>query len=278
MKLFKNKFFIVSLTVAVVLAALTSTFAAMGYNGLARNVIGVIATPFRLLGTVFVDAGEGFSKYFTSIDRLTEENRALAEENRELREQIERAARLEQENQRLRAYLAMKSSYPSLALEEGMVIGREASNYVTVFTLNRGTVHGIGMDMAVITAEGIVGSVSEVGLTWCKVSTVLETSRSVGVYLPRTNAAGILSGDFTLKEQGLCKLTFVDTDPKTADIQPGDRVLSSGLGSVYPPDLTVGEVVSVEIDPASRTLVATVRPLVDFAQPDYFMIVTGYQK
>jgi rod shape-determining protein MreC len=132
--------------------------------------------------------------------------------------------------------------------------------------------------MPVVTEDGIVGCVSEVGLTWCKVSTLLETARSVGVYLPRNNVGGILSGDHSMRGDGLCKLTFVDVDAKNADVQPGDAVYSSGIGSVYPADMKVGEVVSVEIDNASRTLVASVRPTVDFSQPDYMMIITGYQK
>ncbi|MBE6634035.1 MAG: rod shape-determining protein MreC [Ruminococcaceae bacterium] len=278
MKIFQNKFFIVCLCVAVAVAGISSTLSIMGYNGLLRNALGVIATPFRLVGTAFVNAWEGFTVYFGSIGELTEQNQQLKDQNAALQEQLERAERLEQENQRLRAYLAMKAEYPSLSFEEGMVIGREASNHVTVLTLNRGTVHGIETNMAVITKEGIVGCVSEVGLTWCKVSTLLETARSVGVYLPRNNAAGILSGDYSMKNDGLCKLTFVDMDAKNADVQPGDTVYSSGLGSVYPPDLKVGEVVSVEVDNASRTLIALVRPAVDFSEPDYFMIITGYQK
>ena len=278
MKLFHNRFFIVCLCVAVTLSGVTSTLAIMGYNGLVRNILGTVATPFQWIGTVVTNAIEGFSGYFSSVDMLREENEALAEENRLLREQLERAELLEKENQRLRDYLSMKAEYPSFSFEEGMVIGREASNFITVLTLNRGSVHGIEQNMAVVTPEGIVGCVSEVGLTWCKVSTLLETARSVGVYLPRNNATGILGGDYSMKMDGLCKLTFVDVDVKNADVQPGDAVYSSGIGSVYPPELKVGEIVSVEIDNASRTLIATVRPTVDFSEPDHMMIITGYQR
>ena len=115
------------------------------------------------------------------------------------------------------------------------------------------------------------------GLTWCKVSTILETARSVGVYLPRNNAGGILSGDFSMRGDGLCKLTFVDGDVKNLDVQPGDVVYSSGIGSVYPADVKVGVVESVQIDSVSRTLIASVRPAVNFTEPDYMMIVTGYK-
>ena len=278
MKLFHNRFFIVCLCVAVTLSGVTSTLAIMGYNGLVRNILGTVATPFQWIGTVVTNAIEGFSGYFSSVDMLREENEALAEENRLLREQLERAELLEKENQRLRDYLSMKAEYPSFSFEEGMVIGREASNFITVLTMNRGSVHGIEQNMAVVTPDGIVGCVSEVGLTWCKVSTLLETARSVGVYLPRNNATGILSGDYSMKMDGLCKLTFVDVDVKNADVQPGDAVYSSGIGSVYPPELKVGEIVSVEIDNASRTLIATVRPTVDFSEPDHMMIITGYQR
>ena len=278
MKIFQNKFFIVCLCVAVVISGASSTLALMGHGGVVRNAVGTIATPFRLVATVFTNAAEGFGKYFHSIQSLQEQNLALIEENKDLKERLERAELVENENQRLRDYLSMKGEYPSFSFEEGMVIGREASNYVTVLTLNRGTIHGIEKNMAVITEDGIVGCVSEVGLTWCKVSTILETARSVGVYLPRNNAGGILSGDFSMRAEGMCKLTFVDADVKNIDVQPGDAVYSSGIGSVYPADVKVGEVVSVQIDSASRTLVASVSPTVDFSEPDYMMIITGYQR
>ncbi len=278
MRIFQNKFFIVCLCVAIVVSGITSTFALMGYRSLSRNIVGTLATPFRLVATLMTNAVGGFGKYFSSIDELTEQNEALKQENAALKEQISQSGLIEKENDRLRDYLSMKSEYPSFSFEEGMVIGREASNYVTVLTLNRGTIHGVEENMPVVTKEGIVGCVSEVGLTWCKVSTILETARSVGVYLPRNQASGILSGDYSMRVDGLCKLTFVEVDAKNADVQPGDAVYSSGMGSVYPPDLKVGEIVSVEIDNVSRTLIASVRPTVNFSEPDYMMIITGYQK
>ncbi len=278
MKLFKNKFFIVCLTVAVAVAVLMSVFSLMGYRALVRNVLGTVATPFRAIGNLFCGAVEGFGKHFQSIDALEKKNAELEEENRALRERIEQAERLEAENERLRDYLGMKAAYPTFTLEEGTVIGHEGENYLTVLTLNRGSIHGIQVNMAVITKDGIVGCVSEVGLTWCKVSTILEDARSVGVLAPRSGASGILSGEYTYRENGTCRLTFLDNDARSADVRVGDRIETSGLGSVYPAGLTVGQVTDMRADAATRSLIATVKPTVDLSSLSYVMIITGYQE
>lgn len=278
MKLFKNKFFIVCLSVAVAVAVLMSVFSLMGYRALVRNVLGTVATPFRAIGNLFCGAVEGFGKHFQSIDALEKKNAELEEENRTLREQIEQAERLEAENERLRDYLGMKAAYPTFTLEEGTVIGHEGENYLTVLTLNRGSIHGIQVNMAVITKDGIVGCVSEVGLTWCKVSTILEDARSVGVLAPRSGASGILSGEYTYRENGTCRLTFLDDDARSADVRVGDRIETSGLGSVYPAGLTVGQVTDMRADAATRSLIATVKPTVDLSSLSYVMIITGYQE
>ena len=278
MKLFKNKFFIVCLTVAVAVAVLMSVFSLMGYRALVRNVLGTVATPFRAIGNLFCGAVEGFGKHFQSIDALEKKNAELEEENRALRERIEQAERLEAENERLRDYLGMKAAYPTFTLEEGTVIGHEGENYLTVLTLNRGSIHGIQVNMAVITKDGIVGCVSEVGLTWCKVSTILEDARSVGVLAPRSGASGILSGEYTYRENGTCRLTFLDDDARSADVSVGDRIETSGLGSVYPAGLTVGQVTDMRADAATRSLIATVKPSVDLSSLSYVMIITGYQE
>lgn len=278
MKLFKNKFFIVCLSVAVAVAVLMSVFSLMGYRALVRNVLGTVATPFRAIGNLFCGAVEGFGKHFQSIDALEKKNAELEEENRALREKIEQAERLEAENERLRDYLGMKAAYPTFTLEEGTVIGHEGENYLTVLTLNRGSIHGIQVNMAVITKDGIVGCVSEVGLTWCKVSTILEDARSVGVLAPRSGASGILSGEYTYRENGTCRLTFLDDDARSADVRVGDRIETSGLGSVYPAGLTVGQVTDMRADAATRSLIATVKPSVDLSALSYVMIITGYQE
>ena len=259
---------------AVVLCAVPSTFAMMGYRELSRNIVGTLTFPFRWCVTSIANAFEGFDRYFQSIDHLSEENENLRQENDSLQDQIERAELLEKENERLRAYLDMKQQYPSFQFEEGMVISYSAGNYITNFTLNRGTLHGIENNMPVVVPEGIVGYVTDVGLNWCMVTTIIETASSVGAYLPRTGATGIVSGDYALRHDGVCIMSYIEAD---ADIAVGDKVYSTGMGSVYPADLFIGEVISVSVDEYNRTPVATIQPTVDFSDLKYMMIITGYE-
>lgn len=275
MKLFQNKFFIICLCVAVVLCAVPSTLSLMGYRSLSKNIVGTVTMPFRWCITAVGNAFEGFGRYFEGIDAVNAENEALKEENRELESDLDRLERLEAENERLRAYLGMKEKYPSFTMEEGMIVSYSSGSYVTSFTLNRGTLHGIEVNMPAVVADGVVGYVTDVGLNWCMVSTVIETASSVGAYVPRSGATGIVSGDASLRYDGVCKLTYLEAD---ADIEVGDKVYSSGNGSVYPEGLLIGEVISVGVDEYSRALIATVKPAVDFSELQYMMIITGYEK
>ena len=274
MRIFQNKFFIICLCIALVLTIVPSVFAIMGYRSLAKNIVGTVTMPVRWVATTVGNAFEGFGKYFGSIKILNEKNQALIDENEALKEQLQNAELLEKENERLRDYLDMKNKYPSFAMEEGMVISHSSGNYITNFTLNRGTLHGIQTNMPVVTKDGIVGYVVEVGLNWCMVSTLIETATSVGAYIPRSEVVGIVSGDYSMRQEGNCKIGYIDA---AADVQVGDTVYSSGTGSVYPADLKIGTVTAIEVDEYNRTLVATVTPTVDFTSLKWVMVITGYQ-
>ena len=275
MRVFQNKFFLICLCIALVLTIVPSVFSVMGYRSLAKNIVGTVTMPVRWVATVVADSFEGFAKYFGNMKALNEENEALIEENEALKEQLANAELLERENERLRDYLDMKNQYPSFSMEEGMVISHSSGNYITNFTLNRGTLHGIAPNMPVVTKDGIVGYVVEVGLNWCMVSTLIETATSVGVYIPRSEVQGIVSGDYSMRQEGTCKISYIDAE---ADIQIGDDVYSSGAGSVYPADLKIGTVTAIEVNEYNRTLVVTVTPAVDFSQLKWVMIITGYEK
>lgn len=272
--LFQNKFFIICLCVAVVLAVVPSTFALMGYGGLAKNILGTVTFPVRWCFSAIADGFEGWSMYFESIDALKAQNDALESENRDMADRLENAELLENENERLRAYLGMKSKYPSFTFEEGMVISYSSGNYITTLTLNKGSIDGIEKNMPVVTPDGIVGYVSEVGLNWCMVSTLIETATSVGAYIPRSGEVGIVSGDYSMRYDGLCKVSYVNVD---ADIEVGDTVLSSGTGSVYPAGLEIGTVTAIDVDEYSRTIVATVKPSVEMKNMKWVMIITDYE-
>ena len=275
MKLFKNKFFIICLCIAVVLCAVPTTFSLMGYHSLSKNIVGTVTLPFRFVITSIGNGFEGFGRYFQSVNAVHERNEALQSELNEANQRLEEAKILEAENERLRAYLGMKEKYPSFTMEEGMVVSYSSTNYMTSFTLNKGTLHGIRVNMPVVTVDGIVGCVTEVGLNWCMVSSVIENASSVGAYIPRSGATGIVTGDASMKQEGICRMRYIEND---ADIQVGDRVLSNGNGVVYPADLPIGEVISVEVDEYSRARIANIKPYVDLNDLRYMMIITGYSE
>ena len=121
------------------------------------------------------------------------------------------------------------------------------------------------------------GYVSEAGLDWCRVVTVVETASSVGVYTDRTGAVGVAEGDPSLRNGGNCRMTYINAD---ADIRVGDLVYTSGSGSMYPSGLLLGTIVSIEADEGTRTLNAEIKPTVDFTsidRIDRLVIICGYE-
>ena len=276
MKFFRSKFFIICLCLALVMVLVPSAFAAFGRTDLLRSALVTVTKPFSWCGAQIADAVNGFTDIFTDYDRLKEENKALREELEAIKQQEYNAEVIQNENTWLKQYLKFHNEHPDYLLTDARIIARESGNYATVLTLNRGTVHGIKTNMAVITENGLFGYVKEAGLDWCRVVTVVETASSVGVYIDRSQVSGIAEGDLNLRNGGVCRMTYIAAD---ADIRVGDRVFTSGDGSMYPPDLFLGTVVSIEADEATRTLSATIQPAVDFNDLDHvdrLMIICGY--
>lgn len=276
MKFLKSKFFIICLLVAILLAATASALSMSGQTDILRGALGTIAKPFLWCGNIFSNAVNGFTDVFTEHDRLVAENQELRDQLEAMKNSSAEAEIYKAENMWLKEFLDLKSNRPEFTFTDARIISRESGNYSTVFMLNKGSIHGIKKNMAVITEDGVLGHVSEVGLDFCKVVSILESSSAVGVYAERSGASGVAKGDLNLKEEGKCVLTY----SADADIKIGDTVCTSGgSGSIYPDGLFLGEIVSIKADEVTRTLVAEVKAAVDLTDgklPQNVVIITGY--
>ena len=276
MKFLKSKFFIFTAAVAIVLALAASALAVFGRADLLRGAVGTIAKPFSWCGARISDAINGFTDVFTEYDRLVEENQRLKDELDEIKKNNYTSEVLKEENSWLKKYLSIKTENPAFVLTDAEVISREAGNYSTVLMLNRGSVHGIKRGMPVITYDGVLGHVTEIGLDFCKVVSIVESSSSVGVYVDRSKVQGVVKGDVELRESGLCTMTYT----AGSDVKVGDMVYTSGgSGSGYPDGLLLGEVTSITADEVTRTLTAEIKTAVDLTDgnaPNRVMIICGY--
>ena len=275
MKIFKNKFFISVLALALALCIFSAVFSVMGVSNNVKVIIGDIFSPVEQGIWKIKESLKGYAMYFSDMDSLIEENSQLKDEIADLKEKLNDATLTEEENRRLRDYISVKEAHGDFELTEALIIGSQANNYMSVIKINKGTDHGIAVNMPVIVSGGLVGCVSEVGSNWANVRIICETSSGVGGYISRSGEIGVVQGDITYRDSGVCKLTYLDID---ADVQIGDLVYTSGSGSIYPGGLLIGKVSSVGIDEYSRSKVATVTCAVDFDSLNYVMVVTSFDR
>ena len=275
MKFLKNKFFIIVLSIAIFVTVFTVTLSLMGVTDPIKDAVNSISVPFKYIVNLVSDSISGYMKYFSTIDSIDAENQALKDRLEELESLLVDADALKDENERLREYLEIKDQYPDFKLCEALIIGSEADNYSTVVTLNKGSNHGIEVGMPVIVKSGLVGSVCEVGNSWCRVRVISESSSGVGVCIARSGEIGIVEGDIALKDTGECYLRYLSSD---ADVEEGDLVYTSGIGGIYPEGLYVGRIKSVSIDKNLRTKTAVVSLAVDFEELKYLLVITGFEK
>lgn len=201
--------------------------------------------------------------------------RHLVRENDRLYLEISRLmaenARLEEyrlENTRLRKLLDFQATldYPTCAAQ---IVGRDPGNWLGTVTINKGTRHGVRKNMACATMEGLVGRVLSTTPRTATVLLILDPRSAVGGMVQRTRTLVLLEGDPA--RPGLCLVKSLTPE---CDVQVGDRVLSSGLGGVYPKGLVIGEIVEVMPGKYGVGRAAYLKPAVDFARLEEVLVIT----
>ena len=256
--------------VAVFLVVFYSVIAVLGAVTPGQHILGTLATPFRWVFSAVGNTVGGFGDYFTEFNNLRKENEELAARVGELEAKTAHVDDLEGENAWLREFLGMSEELKDYELVSAHIVGRETNSYMTVYTVNKGSAHGIERDMAVLSGGSIVGRVESVGLNWCKVTTILENASSVGAMCARSGARGVVDGSLGLRGEGRCAMNYIN---EFADIEVGDKIISSGEGSVYPYGFSIGTVVDKTLNESKRTISAVIEPDVDFDTITRVMLV-----
>ncbi len=276
---FKSKFFYVVAFLTLAAVIFPTVLCSMGHTAVLRSAVNTVFTPLRSLTYKIVESIDGYAAYIYEFDRLKEENAALKEENSSLKEEMYSYQELHEQYNWVSEYLELKMQHTDFKFTTASICGRESGSYYTVFMLDRGSDDGIEKNMTVITGDGVLGYISEVGKNWAKATSIMNHGTSVGVYDERSGEAGVLEGDYALSSNGICKMSFV---AQGADIRVGDRIVTGGYSSVYPRGLVVGYVESVEPDELSRGLTVYVKAAAfdidENSKISKVMVITSYEK
>jgi len=136
-------------------------------------------------------------------------NAELQREVNSLRARLADYDRMRHENEQFREILGVMEDRRDLVIEPAIVIARDPADRFYSFTIDKGTFNNVSVLDPVMTADGLVGYVSEVGMTWAKVITILDVAIDVGAYSSATRDIGVVTGSITLAQQGLCRMEFL---------------------------------------------------------------------
>jgi rod shape-determining protein MreC len=226
-----------------------------------------VSPPERVLQSSKTETGSVWSNYFNLI-HVRQENKDLQATIDRLR--LEQAALLEdaRQGQRLQAMLNFQQKYLYNTLS-AQVIGTSGSDQSRVFYIDKGKGEGLVRDMAVITADGIVGKVREVFPHTAQVLGINDQSAGAGVILESTRIRGILRGN----EFGQPQIVGLLADQR---IQPGEKVLTAGGDQIFPRGLPVGVVQKVVSDPDRDGFIEVViKPAAHLDSLDEVMVITS---
>lgn len=239
-----------------------------------ENGLATVLTPIE---SVAAKASKSISGFFKKVFSTTDadiENERLRAELAAREQQDTELNELRKENERLSSLLNYASSL-SLTSEQlctGKVIATSSGIWFRTITLDIGRSDGVDIDMAVIANEGLVGKVSEVGYNWCKVTCIIDSSSTVPIMVERTRdncmAMGVLDGK---SDEAELQLYYLPSD--RTNLTPGDTVITSGIGGIYPKGIMVGTITEVF---AEGEIHAIISPAVDFMHlEEVTVILTG---
>jgi rod shape-determining protein MreC len=261
-----------SLIALLIFGAILGYFLSFGAESTRKFQAGV----YQLIAP-FLTSGSGLQKQITSVqsglkslDELERENANLQVENRRLRATNQALRDVEREVNRLRHALSYKER-SLFKLVPAVVVARDSSTWWRTTTINRGTEDGVESDMPVVTDEGLVGKTTTVSANISVVLLISDENCRVACSIEGTREQGIVAGQRV--NTGVTPFLDLNFLSKQADLKPGQRVYTTGVGGVFPSGLLVGVVKSFRVRELDGQ--AQLTPGVDLAHLEDVFVVTG---
>ena len=186
---------------------------------------------------------------------LSRQIESLQQENDRLRFALRQTETIRRENDRLRGAVGWRAQAP-WRLRLARVIGQDPSNWWRSLWIDLGTREGVQPNQPVLTADGLVGRVAEVGFTRARVVLVGDPNCRFSAQVESSRDKGIISPDEASFDRQVVNFTYV---PTAVDLRPGTGVVTSGDGGLFPKGLSVGRIIDVQTNEFGLYLEARVR-------------------
>ncbi len=270
-------FFTTTIKIVLVAALLISVALAIVGNLIGKTpadvLVQTVLTPLRSGASALTMQAENFYNYIFRYEALEAENAALREQIAKMEEAAREADAVARENDRLRDLLAMDPASEGYDLVDAYIISWDPADWVSSFTINRGTNAGLDVGMCAITAnKEVVGLVTEVGPNYAVVRTVLDSSLQIAASVASSGYSGMVSGGYSAGWDGKLLMQYL---PTSSVLRNNDQVVTSG-STVYPRNLIIGYIVDAGMETAGAAKYAVLEPAADIKSLEQVFIVTEF--
>lgn len=204
------------------------------------------------------------------VAALQAENAQLRSEVASLQTQVIQLQQQVSEAQMLYSLLDFARSRPQSEYTAAAVIGRDPNPFLHFVYIDQGSDQGLQHGMPVVTNQGLVGRVDAVTAQGGRVQLLTDPSSVVNVKLQSLKVDAQLVGSVTGE-------LYLEMVPQDVPLKPGELVLTSGLGGSYPPNVLVGQVISVRKNENDVFQSATVQSAVDFRSLLAVLVITNFR-
>jgi rod shape-determining protein MreC len=257
---------------AIVLLVVVGTilFALSGYlNPLLKTALDPVVGVQGWLSSRYMAVYE-FVTVPRDVASLRERNASLEGEVANLQKQVIELEQQLREAQVMYALLGFAQDNPENTYVASNVLGRDPSPYIQYVFIDHGSDDGIRHGMPVVTQQGLVGRIDAVTASAARVQLITDPSSVVNVWLESVATEAQMSGSLT----GDIQLAMI---PQDVPLQPGELVLTSGLGGGYPSNILIGQVSAVRKLENDLFQTATVQTTVDFRNLQAVLVITNFK-
>jgi rod shape-determining protein MreC len=233
-----------------------------------------LATPLQEGVSLVTGQLDEMAQTARDLRDLRQRNEELEAQNANLLLENVRLREIEVEAALLRDLLNFAQANPSFDLQGAHVVGREIArdptNLQRYITLDVGREAGIARNMPVVTDQGLVGRIRDVGNGWSRVLLIIDRSSSVNALTQSTRASGLVEGQV---DDSLVMRSISQSDI----VSVGDTVFTSGLGGNFPRQILIGQIIEVDRKDYELYQTAVVQPTVDFDHLEVVLVITDFE-